>query len=274
MTDLSQDVNYAVRTLAKHPSFAAVVIVILALGIGANVAMFSVTDAVMFRSLPYPDANQLALGRTTYSGNPSWNVSAPDYYDYRDQVEVFESLAAILSFTYPVTVTGGEEPERVPAILASVDFFPTLGVNPQLGRNFTLDEADLTAPDVAIISHGYWQRRFGGSPDVIGSTLVTDGVPQTIVGVMPADFFFIQDVDIYGARCGMAAPPLGTGSTTIGPSWVGSSPGLRSIRLRARSTWLQLNYRRHIRSQTPTRGCESPGCRTSWCSSIVPCSSC
>jgi putative ABC transport system permease protein len=151
----------------------------------------------MFRSLPYPDPDRLVLGRTTYDSEPWWNVSAPDYYDFRDRVEAFESLGAVLSFSYQATVTGRGDPERVESILASVDFFPTLGVTPRHGRNFTAAEAELSAPDVAIISHGYWQRRFGGSPDAVGATLVLNGVAREIVGVMPAGFFFFQPVDIW-----------------------------------------------------------------------------
>ena len=197
MSTFMQDVSYAVRTLSRAPGFTAVVIVILAIGIGANVAMFSIADAVMLRSLPFADADQLILGRTTYDGQVAWNVSSPDYYDYRDQVQAFQSLAAIRSGASPVTVTGGDEPERIPAILVSVNFFPTLGIAPQLGRQFGTDEAELSAPSVAIISHGYWQRRFGGAPDVLGRTLVVEGVLNTIVGVMPAGFHFLFDVDIW-----------------------------------------------------------------------------
>lgn len=122
------DLRYAVRTLLRDPGFSIIAVLILAVGIGANVAMFSVTDAVLIRSLPYPEANQLVLGRTTYGENLAWNVSSPDYYDYRDQNQGLESLAAIRSFSNDWTITGGEEPERVPGTLASVDFFPTLGV--------------------------------------------------------------------------------------------------------------------------------------------------
>ncbi len=197
MSNLKQDIKYAARTLRKNPGFAAVIVIILAVGIGANVAMFSITDAVMFRALPYRDSDRLVLGRTMYGDSPAWNVSAPDYYDYRDQVQAFESLGAIRTFSNQVTVTGGEEPERIPGILASVDFFPTLGVTPQVGRNFTSDEAELSAPNVVVISHGYWQRRYGGSPDAVGSTIVLNGTPVTVVGVMPPGFFFFQEVDVW-----------------------------------------------------------------------------
>jgi putative ABC transport system permease protein len=174
-----------------------VAILILAVGIGANVAMFSITDAVMFQSLPFPESERLVLGRTTYDGQLAWNVSAPDYYDYRDRVEAFESFGTVRTFTDPVAVTGRGDPERVETVLTSVTFFPTLGVKPSHGRNFTAAEAELSAADVAIISHGYWQRKLGGSPDAVGDTLVMSGVAHEIVGIMPAGFFFLQPVDIW-----------------------------------------------------------------------------
>ena len=107
MNTILCDIKYAARTLLKDRGFSLIAVLILAVGIGANVAMFSVTDAVMLRSLPYPDADHLVLGRTTYGENLAWNVSAPDYYDYRDQNQGLESLAAILSFTFDATIAGG-----------------------------------------------------------------------------------------------------------------------------------------------------------------------
>ena len=143
MSTLMHDIRYAGRTLVKEPGFSLVAVLILAVGIGANVAMFSVTDAVLLRALPFPDAERLVLARTSYGEGLGWNVSSPDYYDYRDQNQGLESLAAVRSFSGAVTVTGGDEPERVPGTLASVNFFPTLGVQPQLGRQFSADEAEL-----------------------------------------------------------------------------------------------------------------------------------
>jgi len=197
MAHLLEDITSAARTHIKNPAFAAVAILILAVGIGANVAMFSVADAAMFRSLPYPDPDRLVLARPTFDGEPGWNVSAEDYYDFRDRVEAFESLGAILSFPWTVTVTGGGEPERISVKLASVDIFPTMGVVPEIGRSFTSAEAEPSAHDVAIISHGFWQRRFGGEPDVVGSKLLLDGVAHEIIGVMPAGFHFLHDIDAW-----------------------------------------------------------------------------
>ena len=197
MNTLVNDIRHAFRSLTKCPGFSAVVVLTLALGIGANVAMFSIVDAVLLEGLPYPEADRLVLGRTTYSGQMAWNVSSEDYYDYRDRVEAFSSLGAIRSSAGDVTVTGGEEPERVPGIMVSVNLFPTLEVGPQLGRDFVPDDAELSAPGVALISDGYWKRRFGGDPGAVGSTITVSGAPVTIVGVMPAGFFFFQNVDLW-----------------------------------------------------------------------------
>ena len=140
MSTFVQDLRYALRTLMREPGFTAVAVVILAVRIGANVAIFSITDAELFRSLPFPDADPLVMGRTTWSGELARNVSSPDYYDYRDQSRSFESLAAILTGPLPFTMTGGGEPKRLQGVIAGVDLFPTVGVEPQLGRNFAADE--------------------------------------------------------------------------------------------------------------------------------------
>jgi putative ABC transport system permease protein len=147
--------------------------------------------------VPFDEAERLVLGRTTYSGELGWNVSSEDYYDYRDRVEAFESLAVIRSRASEVTVTGGDEPERVPLTMVSFNLFPTLGETPQLGRQFTQEDAVLSAPGTVMISHGYWQRRFGGDQEVLGRTLVVNGTPRSIIGVMPPGFFFFQDVDLW-----------------------------------------------------------------------------
>lgn len=192
-----QDLRYAGRSLVKAPSFAAIVVFILAIGIGANVAMFSILDTAMLRSLPYADPDRLVLGRTTFDGNINWTSSAADYWDWRDLSTSFEHLAATWGFTRNHTITGGEEPEQLPGTVVSTNFFATLGVAPQLGRGFASDEALEGGPNVAMISHGYWQRRFGGSPDAVGSALTVDGYPHEIVGVMPAGFRFYYDVDMW-----------------------------------------------------------------------------
>jgi putative ABC transport system permease protein len=193
-----QDIRYAGRSLVKASGFSSVVVLILAVGIGANVAMFSIMEMTMIRPLPYAEPERLVLGRATFGGNVNPFASAADYWDYRDFSTSFEHLAAFWGFTVSHTITGGDRPERVTGIIASVDLFPTLGVSPALGRDFIPAEAVANGPPVVIISHRYWMRRYGGSPDAIGSTLVLDGFPYEIVGVMPAGFsFYFNDVDVW-----------------------------------------------------------------------------
>ena len=194
---LIQDVVYAKRVLVRSPLFTLASVATLAVGIGANVAMFSALDAVLIRALPYPSPERLVYGRATFGSRVNSTVSYPDYIDFRDRSDAFESLALIRSGLQWFPITRLAEPERVSGNWITVDFFAALGVNPQLGRQFTADEGEPGAPNVMLISHGYWQRRFGGSPDAVGRTISVEGYPTTIVGVMPADFRFRYDADIW-----------------------------------------------------------------------------
>jgi putative ABC transport system permease protein len=194
---LFQDLRFSFRSLRRQPGFVLAAVLTLGLGIGANVAMFSVVNLAMFRALPYPEPDRLVLGRTMWpGGNIGWTVSAPDYYDVRDQATSFESLAAATPFTRDFTITGGGEAERISGAWISPGFFRTLGVAPQLGREFLMEESE-TGERVLILSHELWQRRFGGDPGVIGSTVLIEGAPQTVVGVMPAGFEFGEEVDAW-----------------------------------------------------------------------------
>jgi len=191
------DIRYASRSLIHAPGFTLVVVFILAVGIGATVAMFSIMEAAMLRPLPYNEPGRLVLGNTTFDGNVNWTSSAADYWDWRDMSTSFDQLAATTGFTRNHTITGGEQPEQIPGTIVSINFFATLGIGPHFGRGFSLDEGLQGAPNVAMISNGYWQRRFGGSPDVLGSTLTLDGEPYEVIGVMPAGFRFYYDVDVW-----------------------------------------------------------------------------
>jgi hypothetical protein len=130
------DLRFALRMLVKNPGFTTVAVLTLALGIGANVAMFSIVDAVLLEGLPFPRAERLVLGRSTWSGQIGWNVSSEDYYDYREQADRFESLSAMTSFAPKTTVTGRGQPERVAFTFVADDLFRTLGVAPAAGRWF------------------------------------------------------------------------------------------------------------------------------------------
>ncbi len=194
---LVQDFVYAKRMLIRSPLFTVAAVATLGVGIGANVAMFSVLDAVLIRALPYPSSERLVYGRATFGDRVNSTVSYPDYIDFRDRSDVFESLALIRSGLQWFPITGLAEPERASGNWVTVDFFQALGVDPQLGRQFTADEGEPGAADVMLISHGYWQRRFGASADAVGQTISVEGFPTTIVGVMPAGFRFRYDTDIW-----------------------------------------------------------------------------
>ena len=192
-----QDLRFGLRTLRSAPWYSLVTVLTLALGIGASVAMAGVLHSVFLRPLPYPEPDRLVVGRATFRGELNPWVAGADYYDYRDESQVFEGLAAVLPFPMDLTVTGGDEAERVSGSVASPNLFITLGVGPALGRVFLPEEGMEGAEDVVLLSHGFWQRRLGGDPGAVGSPLVLDGNPFTVVGVMPPDFFFMGTAELW-----------------------------------------------------------------------------
>ena len=188
MRTLWQDLKYGVRILGKNPGFAAIAILTLALGIGANTALFSVVNGVLLNPLPYLHPNQLveiAEKNETFSES---SISYPNFLDWVQQNHSFESLAAYRQNDFSLTGIG--EPERVKAMQVSASFFPLLGVNPAIGRNFTPGEDRRGAAPVVILSEGFWRTKFGGSPDILGKMLTLDGVGYTIIGVIPSNFYF------------------------------------------------------------------------------------
>ena len=196
---LLADVKYALRSMRRSPGFTLVALVTLALGIGASVAMFSTAHNALVSPLPFTDAARLVMGRATFEGNLNPWAAGADYYDYRDGADAFESLGTIMPFAQNHAVTGGDEPERVTGAAVSTNLFATLGVNPIVGRHFVAAEGLADAPDVVLISHGYWRRRFGQDPGVLGSTLTIDAQPYTVIGVMPPAFRFMPNADFWRA---------------------------------------------------------------------------
>lgn len=187
METLWQDLRYSLRALAKQPGYAAVVIVTLALGIGVNTAMFSVLNTYLFRSLPYPQADRLVRVFRTSPHSQSWPHSPGNFFSHNEENEVFDYMAAY-NYVAPNLANPGEPAERLRALAVSADFFYALGVEPQLGRVFQAAEHEAEADRVAILSHRYWQNRYGGDAGVLGQTMRLDGRDIEIVGVMPADF--------------------------------------------------------------------------------------
>jgi predicted permease len=194
---LLQDVRYAFRTLRKNAGFAVVAVLILTIGIGANTALFSTIHTVLLRAVPFGEPDQLVFGRKTREGQLSGPVARLDYFDHRELSESYEQLAALVDFSVQHTVTGGRQPELVQASYVTWNLFQALRVNPILGRHFVPEEEAQGGGGVVLISYGYWQSRFGGSQDALGSTLALDGTPLTVAGVMPRGFRFLFDVDVW-----------------------------------------------------------------------------
>ncbi len=197
VSDLGLDVRFAFRALLRTPGFTLVALLTLAVGIGATTAMFSVLDVAMRRALSFPEADRLVLGRATFNGNVNPWVSFPDYMDYRDRAESLESLATIGGGATLVTITGTEEPEQARMTFVTGNLFETLGVHPNLGRSFSIEELPQEGGGEVVISHGFWQRWFGGAPDVLGRSLHVEGFPATVMGVMPEGFRFLYDTDLW-----------------------------------------------------------------------------
>jgi len=189
LQDFIQDLRYGLRILRKSPGFTAVAVLTLALGIGANTAIFSLVNAVLLRPLPYEDADELVLVKEVLPkmGSQPMGISGPDISLIRKFSHSFASVAGFRVWTYELS--GNTEPERTAANRVSADLFKTLGVQPILGRPFTPAEEEPGHP-VVILSYGLWQSRFGGSPNILGRTVNLDRQPYTVVGVMPQRFVF------------------------------------------------------------------------------------
>jgi putative ABC transport system permease protein len=190
-----QDVRFGVRMMIKNPTFTVVAVIALALGIGANSAIFSVVNTVLLRPLPYKDPDRLVMVWEDDSrhGYPRDTPAAANYIDWRDQNRVFEGMAAMTDQSF--NLTGSGEPERIDGQRVSANLFPLLGVEPQLGRAFVPEEDQPGANHVVILSHGLWQRRFGSDAGIIGKSLTLNGDSHTVVGVMPPQLRFPSPED-------------------------------------------------------------------------------
>jgi predicted permease len=188
--DLGQDLRYGARMLMKNRGFTIVAVVALALGIGANSAIFSVVNTVLLRPLPYkkPDRLVMVFEDNSRHGFPRDTPAPANYIDWRDQNKVFEGMAAIAELS--MNLTGEGEPERLDGRRVSASLFPILGVEPQLGRWFSPEEDQPGANHAVILSHALWQRRFGANAGIIGKTITLNGNSFEVVGVMPASFQF------------------------------------------------------------------------------------
>ncbi|HLW97068.1 MAG TPA: ABC transporter permease [Candidatus Acidoferrales bacterium] len=191
-----QDVRFGVRTLRKNAGFSVVAILTLALGIGANTALFSVVNGVLLNPLPYPQAGELVSINGKTPGANSGPITYLNFLDWQRESKTFSSMAMYRNQDF--NFTGADVSERVSGYMISADFFSTLRVNPILGRTFRSEEDQVGVGPVVILSEGFWKRKFGSSPEILGKPVLLNGTPYTIVGVIPASFsFYGHDRDVY-----------------------------------------------------------------------------
>ena len=222
MQTLFSDIRYAFRMIAKQPGFAALAVLAFALGIGANVAIFSVVNAVLLRPLPYPDSERLVSIREKTPTFPGGSVSYPNFLDWRASQHTFTDLALFRRESYNLSsVKGGTAPERIGGGRVTANFFTVLGAPPQLGRDFTEADDVPHGPKVALISDKMWRKRFGASREVLGQHVVIDGVSHEIIGVLPSIVKLPRLAEIY--------VPLGDVRTEPGVLLRDNHPGFGTL---------------------------------------------
>lgn len=198
MDSIIKDIRYGVRGLLKRPGFTAIALLALALGIGANTAIFSLVNAVVLRPLPYPEPDRLVwMWGNIRNGGSRASVSPPDFLDYRNQNKTFEQLAASGTQPRPVNLTGSGDPERLMASAVTGNYFDAFGVTPAIGRGLTLENEKSGQDQVAVLSHAFWQKRFAGDKDIVGKTITLDSKSYQVLGVMPAGLSLPQSAELW-----------------------------------------------------------------------------
>jgi putative ABC transport system permease protein len=195
MATLSQDIRYAIRLLLKRPGFTVIAIVALALGIGANTAIFSVVNTVLLRPLPFNEPDRLVWFWEVQPRLYTAPFSPADFLDYQAQNQSFEEMSAFRQMSF--NLTGGDQPERINGAIVSASFFSILRAAPAQGRGFLPEDGTAGAARVGIVSHGFWQNRTGGDPNLIGKAITLSGESVTIIGIMPPDFNYPNRVEVW-----------------------------------------------------------------------------
>ena len=198
MDSLLKDIRYGFRGLLKRPAFTVIALVALALGIGANTAIFSLVNAVVLQPLPFPEPDQLVwvYGNIRNGGNRA-SVSPLDFLDYRSQNKTFEQLAASGTLPMPLNLTGSGDPERIMASTVTGNYFDTFKVAPAIGRGFTLENEKTGQDQVTVLSHEFWQKHFAGDPAILSKTIILDSKPYQVIGVMPAGLSLPQSAELW-----------------------------------------------------------------------------
>ena len=197
LESILRDARYGARSLLKNKGFTAVAVLTLALGIGANAAIFGVIDAALLRPLPYPDSERLVKLYARDAAGESFSISPADFLEGYARAQVFEHLAAYRESSF--NMASQERPERVSGAVVSPDFFGVMGVRPRHGRPITPELDAPGGPRVVVLGHAFWQRRFGGDPGVLGKAIDLDGEPRTVVGVMPEGFMFPAGAELWAS---------------------------------------------------------------------------
>ena len=191
------DFAFAFRRLRKSPGFTLVVVMTLALGIGANAAIFSIVNAVLLRPLPYPNADRIMVLNESSGPGQDYSVALPDYFDWRNDNTVFEHLSATHKESRNLSGVPGREPERISCAAVTRDFFNIVGLPPKIGRTFSEDEDKIGAPPVVLISDRLWQRAFNRDPKILGQAITLHDQSYTVIGVMPPEMTSPQDTDVW-----------------------------------------------------------------------------
>ena len=197
MGTLLQDIRYSIRTLAKSPAFTAIAVLTLALGIGANTALFSVVDAVLLRPLPFQNPSRLVWTWGNCSLCDQAAVSPADFLEYRAQNHSFEYYGAMAGGDSLFNLTGNDKPMQIKGSMVTAGFFDALGIRPRYGRVFNVADEKTTDPESVILSHHLWQENFGSDPKVIGKSIALDGKTRTIVGVLASDITLLTRADLW-----------------------------------------------------------------------------
>jgi predicted permease len=222
METFFNDIRYGLRTLAKNPGFTAIAVLTLALGIGANTALFSIVNGVLLNPLPYPQPDQIVTLHESKANFQSGSISYPNFRDWQKENQTFSSMALIRRNGFTMTGTGTAE--RVNGMFITSDLFSVLGVTPVAGRTFQPGEDEIGRAPIVIISEGFWKRKLGGTPDALGKSLTLDGRDYTIVGVIPANF----DVYLRNTNLTDVYAPIGQSNNPLLPNR-GAGLGLHGI---------------------------------------------
>jgi hypothetical protein len=261
MTNLARDARYALRTFRGNPLFTVVAVLTLAVGIGANTAIFSVANALLLRPLPYQDPSRLVLISTRRAADPvnQGPLSLPRFEAVRGRNRSFSAIAAFTSEVF--NFTGRGDPEQLAAARTSANFLQVLGVRPAIGRQFLAAEDKPGGDPVVLIGHGFWVRRFGSDPAVVGRHITLDQKDYTIVGVLPREFrfgFFPQNLDILAPRVfelNLATPQQLQGGTMFLNLVARLRPGIGIAQAQSEMDGLSAQYPASARVfPTPTRG--------------------